>query len=237
MKLQTKPWIDKKILHKINGKNKLYTKFMKTQDTFWYTRYKKLRDDLKSNIDRNKKSYLREYFQKHAKISKETWSKINQILNNKKSSCDKIDLGENGIIITDQKQVANQFNNYSVIVAEKLTKKIGQTNKRYQDYLKNPNELIMYLTEIEPDEIKTQIENLNSKKAGDIFGVSANFLKFAGDNIIQPLTFLFNESIRNGIVPEKLKLAVVYPIHKKDSKMKVNSYRPISILPMIIKII
>ena len=45
---------------------------MKTQDTFWYTRYKNLRDDLKSNIDRNKKSYLREYFQKHAKNSKET---------------------------------------------------------------------------------------------------------------------------------------------------------------------
>ena len=52
---------------------------MKTQDTFWYTRYKNLRDDLKSNIDRNKKSYLREYFQKHAKNSKETWNKINQI--------------------------------------------------------------------------------------------------------------------------------------------------------------
>ena len=51
IKLQTKPWIDKKILPKINEKNKLYKKFMKTQDTFWYTRYKNLRDDLKSNID------------------------------------------------------------------------------------------------------------------------------------------------------------------------------------------
>ena len=102
--------------------------------------------------------------------------------------------------------------------------------------LKNPNEHSMYLTEIEPDEIKIQIKNLNSKKASDFFGISANFLKFAGDKIIQPLTFLFNESIRNAIVPEKLKLAVVYPIYKKDSKMKVNNYRPISILPMISKI-
>ena len=94
----------------------------------------------------------------------------------------------------------------------------------------------MYLTEIVPDEIKTQIKNLNSKKATDLFGISANFMKFVRDKIIQPLTFLFNESIRNEIVPEKLKLAVVYPIHKKDSKMKVNSYRPISILPMISKL-
>ena len=40
MKFQTKPWIDKNILHKINEKNKVYKKFMKTQHTFWYTRYK-----------------------------------------------------------------------------------------------------------------------------------------------------------------------------------------------------
>ena len=37
MKLQTKPWIDKKIVHRINEKktNKLCKKFMKIQDTFW----------------------------------------------------------------------------------------------------------------------------------------------------------------------------------------------------------
>ena len=40
-------------------------------------------------------------------------------------------------------------------VAEKLTKQIGQTNNKYQDYLKNWNEHSMYITEIEPDEIKT----------------------------------------------------------------------------------
>ena len=175
---------------------------------------------------------MREYFQKHAKNSKETWKKINEILNNKKSGFDNICLSENGIIITNPKQISHQFNNYFVTVAEKLTKQIGQTNNKYQDYLKNPNEHSMCLTEIEPDEIKIQIKNLNNKKASDFFGISANFLKFAGDKIIQPPTFLFNESI----VPEKLKLAVVYPIHKEDTKMKVHNYHPISILPMISKI-
>ena len=82
----------------------------------------------------------------------------------------------------------------------------------------------MYLTEIDPDETKTQIKNLNSKHANskhyqhDIFDISANFLKFAPKKVIHPLTFLFNESIRNGSVPEKLKVAVVYPVHKKIQK-------------------
>ena len=124
------------------------------------------------------------YFQKHSKISEETWNKINQILNNKMSDCDNIYLSENGIIITDPKLVANQFDTYFVTVAEKLTKKIGQKNNKYQDHLKNPNKHSMYLNEIGPDEIKTQIKKLNSKKASDIFGISANFLKFAGDKSI-----------------------------------------------------
>ena len=67
----------------------------------------------------------------------------------------------------------------------------------------------MYLAEIEPDEIKSQIKKLNSKKASDTFGISAKFLKLAGDKIIRPLTFFINESITIGIAPEKLKLAVV----------------------------
>ena len=68
IKFQTTPWIDKNILHKIiEKKTRLYKKSMKTQDTLWYTRYKNQRDELKFNIDRNKKSFVRECFQKHAK--------------------------------------------------------------------------------------------------------------------------------------------------------------------------
>ena len=110
----------------------------------------KLRDDLKSISDRNKKSYLREDFQKHAKNSKDKQIQINQILNNKKSGCDNIYLSENGILITDPKQMTNKFNNYFVTVAEKLTK--------------NPNEYSMYLTGIESNEIKTQIKIYTTKK-------------------------------------------------------------------------
>ena len=32
--------------------------------------------------------------------------------------------------------------------------------------------------------------------------------------IIDPLTYVFNESLMTGIVLEKLKIAIVYPIYK-----------------------
>ena len=50
------------------------------------------------------------------------------------------------------------------------------------------------------------------------------------------MTYIFNESLRNGIVHGKLKIVVVYPIWKKESRMKIGNYNLISILPIISKI-
>ena len=45
---------------------------MKTQDTFWYTRENNLRDDLKSNIDRNKSKLFEGIFlQKCQKLKRD----------------------------------------------------------------------------------------------------------------------------------------------------------------------
>ena len=38
-----------------------------------------------------------------------------------------------------------------------------------------------------------------------------------------------NESLKTVVVPEKLKAAVAYLTYKKECKMKVSNYRPISI--------
>ena len=41
-----------------------------------------------------------------------------------------------------------------------------------------------------------------------------------------------NCSIEQGIFPEKLKAAFIYPIHKGNSEFGCSNYRPISILPL-----
>ena len=48
---------------------------------------------------------------------------------------------------------------------------------------------------------------------------------------------IFNISFATGIFPNKLKVAKVIPIHKKDSKIECSNYRPISLLSNIDKIL
>ena len=59
-------------------------------------------------------------------------------------------------------------------------------------------------------------------------------------NLIEPLieaiTITLNQSLNTGIFPEKLKIAKVIPIHKKEDPSLLENYRPISILPSISKI-
>ena len=56
---------------------------------------------------------------------------------------DDIFLSENGAMITELG--ANKFNKYLINVAQNLLKDIGESNNKFQDYLKNPNENSFFL--------------------------------------------------------------------------------------------
>ena len=48
---------------------------------------------------------------------------------------------------------------------------------------------------------------------------------------------LFNKSLRLGCLPEDWKLANIGLVFKKDSKEKAESYRPISLLSIVSKVV
>ena len=51
-----------------------------------------------------------------------------------------------------------------------------------------------------------------------------------------PISRIFNLSIEHGVFPQKMKIAIVIPVHKKDDTEDCNNYRPISLLPNISKL-
>ena len=61
-------------------------------------------------------------------------------------------------------------------------------------------------------------------------------LKHLAPVLYKPLTFIINQSLLTGIFPDKLKLAKVIPLYKKDNTHLIENYRPISNLPSISKV-
>ena len=67
--------------------------------------------------------------------------------------------------------------------------------------------------------------------------ISNVLVKKAFYTIKYPLFIIFNKSFIEGIYPDQFKLAKVIPLHKDEEKDYVNNYRPISLLPVMSKII
>lgn len=55
--------------------------------------------------------------------------------------------------------------------------------------------------------------------------------------IAKPLAYIINLSLRSGQIPKDWKVAQVLPLHKRGSAEDQNNYQPISIHPVVWKIL
>ena len=77
--------------------------------------------------------------------------------------------------------------------------------------------------------------DINKATGTDMIG--PRLLKLAAPYIVGEITFICNHSINNSIFPTKWKEAKVTPLHKSGPHDDVNNYRPISILPILSKVL
>ena len=85
------------------------------------------------------------------------------------------------------------------------------------------------------EDVKREINNLNSKKATPKGDIPFTILKWNSDIIAPALTESYNQNIENVIFPNELKNADIYPVYKKKDCHDKSNYRPVSILPLLSK--
>ena len=85
------------------------------------------------------------------------------------------------------------------------------------------------------DEVFDLVASLDISKLTGPDRVSAKFLR--GLHILLPLSTVFNQSISQGAFPSDWKIARIVPIPKNPEKSLTKNYRPISILPLISKLL
>ena len=169
---------------------------------------------------------------------KQTWNTINNITGRgKKKSCHSKFKDERGNILTDPADIANGFNDFFVNVGPKLASNIQHTGKNYYDYLQDPQTSSMYMKPIVEMDIVKIIEKFDQNKSAGNDNIGNFVIKRVCNEIVKPLSMIFNLSISTGIVPEKLKIAKVIPIYKKQDHEVLSNYRPVSLLPCFSKIL
>ena len=81
------------------------------------------------------------------------------------------------------------------------------------------------------------INTLNVTKATRLDGLTPKILKTSANAIAPTLLKIINTSLQNGQFPDPLIIAKLKPIHKGGPKSAPSNYRPISVLPVLSKII
>ena len=82
-----------------------------------------------------------------------------------------------------------------------------------------------------------QLRGLKTGKAVGLDNIPPRLLKDSACIVATPLTTIINASLRQGIVPDDWKSARVTPLFKKGKVEDLDSYRPISVLPIVSKLL
>ena len=97
-----------------------------------------------------------------------------------------------------------------------------------------PHSFLLYPST--PEEISEIISSLDDSKTSGPSSIPIKTLTLSNRHIYFTFSDICNTSFNEGIFPEKNKTAKVVPIHTDGSTKEMNSYRPISLLPIFSKI-
>ena len=104
----------------------------------------------------------------------------------------------------------------------------------YKHFIQTDAFYLTYTTEIDIEKI---LRSTKFRKAAGIDDLSGRCLKDGSRVLSKPISELCSLSIKLGSFPDSCKIAKLKPLFKKGSKTNPSNYRPISLLPLIFKII
>ena len=163
---------------------------------------------------------------------KSTWKGIRSIISLQKTSNDSpkiINLEDH--TVTNPRTIANTFNNFFCSVAAEVL----FSYKTFFEYLPPPNQDSIFISPCRKEEIIEIISNFKPKKSAGPNSIPTKILRLLTDDISEHLSIIFSISFATGIFHEKLKIAKVIPIHKKDSKLECSNTDPYLFCLILIK--
>ena len=109
-------------------------------------------------------------------------------------------------------------------------KNIRPTAVKGTSYVKLRQSQSMFVTPTNRYEIRKIILSLPNKTSCGLDGVSNILLKLISEEISIPLEVIFQLSLTEGVFPNSMKAAKIFPLYTSKERYFLNNYRPISLL-------
>ena len=235
VKSEYTPWLTNEIKSMSYHRDYLKKKAVSFNSPVYHNAYKKCRNEVNRRIKDAKINYYKTSLE-NSTNSKDSWNIINELLNKKSKTTSIKELIVDHNKITDDKDIANEFNNFFCKIGPQLAKNMPRSDLDPLYYV-TPEENVFEFRNVRSVELVSVLKRMKVSKSSGLDKISSKLLKAAGNSIIESLTYLFNLILNTGIFPDDMKLAKVTPIYKSGSKTDCGNYRPISVISAVAKIL
>ena len=223
------PWIDDNIKRAINDRNNTQKALkINRSDTTLQAEYKHKKRNVKTLIHSAKTNYFKSKINECRNDSAETWKLVKKLVPNKKQNTD---------ISTNSINDIEHFNNFFAEVG-RLTyeQTIAPTHLRNISEAR-PKTNIFRPQPVGLDTIIVTVKQLRKTNSVGADGIAQRFINDSLPAIAYYLTVIINTSIVTGVYPSLWKHGIITPIYKSGDTDEINNYRPITILPVISKVL
>ncbi len=197
--------------------------------------YKREKKQIKTLIDESKNKYYSNKLNENKGNVAKTWKTIREIIPNSKHNASNCNF-DNEIA------KANDFNKHFADVGRNTYEKTqetlhGENVMLFNDVTNTLDGDNFRPQPVDTDTIILTIKGLKDTSSVGSDGIPLTFVKDSLSVIAFYLTCIVNTSIVTGIFPTTWKHAVVVPLFKSGDTNDFNNYRPISLLPILSKIL
>ena len=232
------PWLTLEIKQIMRARDASLKKFRRSKLDNDLATCRLLRNKVSARLKLSEENYSRSSLEENSGDSGSFWRSVKKILPDAKlksiPTCIKAEVK----IITDKQSISELFNSFFTSVVNKLFESFRYARPVFKS---TTEELFtkknFEFTAVGKPFVLKQLKCLKLKNATGIDGLPARLFKDSAVVIADRVTHLVNLSIKSGKVPSEWKQAKVVPLFKSGNKDDLDNYRPISILPILSKIL
>ncbi|XP_026315748.1 uncharacterized protein LOC113227090 [Hyposmocoma kahamanoa] len=230
-----KPWITPGLIKCMRHRDNLYRKLKKhPNDEILKLSYKRYRNFCNARIKNAKRHFEREEIRKAGRDGRRLWEAIGKVANvNKPKNIADLLLK----VGSSPQSSIDLVNHFFVNVGPNLAHTNMQSSGSNYNLPERFYGKSFAMLETDEREVEQLINSLKADCATGWDDISGSLIRRYKNLIIPPLTYICNLSISTGVFPEQFKTAVIHPIYKAGDRGRFNSYRPISVLSALSKIL
>ena len=237
------PWLTTDVKKQMNQKDQLLRKARLSKLDNDFCIYKTAKNRCNNMVRKAKRDYHHSLINENKQNPRKFWKSIKEVFSGNKSSKLSIPyLKDNNFQLNENENdsKANFFCRYFTNIARSLK----EQSFPLQNFIwKTPVQIsertyrrfnFKYVSKIF---VEKELKLLKKHKSAGLDNLPPLLLRDSASVISKPISCIINLSLKSGKIPTEWKTAKVIPLHKSGKTTMPDNYRPISILPVLSKIL